>query len=121
MKRDLDFIREILLKIENCDGLFYPNELVTGAHSMADVNQHLKLLMDVNYIDAQDASTLSGEYYIVKRITMSGYDYLDSVRSDKVWRTVKDKLAKTSGGITSAALEVIKSVATHIITQSLCQ
>lgn len=120
MKRDLDFIRAILLKIEDSDTDVYPNSLVDDAHSIVDVNHHLKLLLDVNYIEAMDATTLAGECYIVRRITMSGYDYLDNIRSDTIWRKVKDKLTKITGGTATAALDVVKTVAATIITQSLC-
>ncbi len=121
MKRDLDFIREILLKIEDSDDMVYPEALVSDKHPLSDVTHHLKLLADADYIEVLDVTTLSGEYFIVQRITMAGYDYIDNIRSDKIWNKVKDKLTKVSGGATSAALDVVKAVATTLITQALCQ
>ena len=49
-------------------------------------------------------------------ITFEGHQYLDSIRSDKVWNKIKKKLS-TEG--VSLTLQIVKNVATSIITNSL--
>lgn len=46
-------------------------------------------------------------------ITHNGYEFLDAVRDEEVWKTTKGIIAKTGGW----TLGVIASVATEIITR----
>lgn len=48
---------------------------------------------------------------MIRRLTVNGYDYLDSVRSDGIWTNTKKHLADVGGG---ASLEIVKELAIHI-------
>ena len=50
--------------------------------------------------------------FFVKRITMAGNDYLDSVRDPKVWRQAKGLLEKVGG---SATLAFVKELAVKVM------
>ena len=104
MKRDLDLIRTILLALED-----EKPESLTGENQEL-VCYHVQLLLDAEYVQGMviwDRET-KPQGYVVQRITMSGYDYLDSVRDPKVWNKTKSVLENVGG---SAALEVVKDVA----------
>lgn len=117
MKRDLDLIRDILLKIESFDkDRIYAHDLATNLEDLKKACFHIRLLMDNNYIEAIDASTKISDDYIIKRITSAGFDYLDNIRDDKVWAKTKSKVESVA---LSASLDVIKVVAGKIITTSL--
>lgn len=118
MKRDLDLIRDILLKIESMD-----KKVITiadlGATTQDEFNRigfHIRLLMDCNYVEAIDVRTKQEEAYVVKRITSSGYDYLDSIRDNNVWNETKNKLESVGS---SASLEIVKAVAGKVIISLL--
>jgi Hypothetical protein (DUF2513). len=115
MKRDLDLIRDILLKIESLDQrvISIADLGSTTEDEFKIIGFHVRLLMDCNYIEAVDLRSKEEDIYVIKRITSSGYDYLDSIRDDKVWRTTKSKL-ETVGS--SASLEVVKVIAGKVIT-----
>lgn len=74
MKRDLDLLRDILLKIEtyNDNPPMYP-ESFSDLNSNQDViNYHLLLLHQAGFIDAYDVSTLGRRYkqYAVQNLTL---------------------------------------------------
>ena len=120
MKRDLDLVRDILLKSEtyNDNPPMYP-ESFSDLNSNQDViNYHLLLLHQAGFIDAYDVSTLGRRYkqYAVQNLTFAGCDYLDSVRDKDIWDTVKSKLQSVGS---SATIEVVKALANSVIQQQL--
>src|SRR5260221_12779162 len=99
MKRDLDLIRRILLALEEEN-----SELLTPDNQEL-VCHHVQLLVDAGYVEGRvrwDRES-NPRGYVVQRITMNGYDYLDSVRDPKVWNETKSVLEKFGG---AAALEI---------------
>jgi hypothetical protein len=51
----------------------------------------------------------------VLRITLAGYEYLDNIRSAKIWRNVRDKIGVLGG----ASFEIIKAVAIAEVKNTL--
>lgn len=114
MKRDLDFIRELLLFIEESDSTnIPPNEFLKLTDDFDKICYHLYLLHESGYIQASNITCKGCEYpqYLVHWLTGTGCDYLDAVRSNSVWNKTKESLVSTGS---SAALDVIKSVAGKI-------
>ncbi|TWH49627.1 DUF2513 domain-containing protein [Sporomusa sp. KB1] len=118
MQRDLELIRNILLKIESLDKRTITIHDLGGitTDEFNKIGFHLRLLMDCNYIEAIDLRTKECDNYVVKRITSLGYDYLDNIRDNKVWKETKSKLTAIGS---SASLEIIKLVAGKAITNLL--
>lgn len=124
MKRDLDLLRDILIRIEDTD--LSENRLSSsdfsdlGAPDFSpyDVSQHIMLLADNGYIEISAIKSIGmkSPKYQIKRITSAGYDYLDSVRDAGVWSEVKRKLSSAGASFT---LDIVKSVATAIIQNRL--
>lgn len=111
MKRDLDLIRYILICIENSDSTKITiNDLINADYDAPTISFHISLLLDNGYIEATKFNAIGQHYqqYLIKRITASGYDYLDNVRDIKIWSKTKE-LLKTMGN--SASLELIKAIA----------
>jgi hypothetical protein len=116
MKRDMDLIRNMLLLIE-ADSDVPPKTVKADTFlDLCDnpsmIALHLELLADSGLVDLRKMPNGS---YEVKRITGAGYDYLDSVRSAKVWRNVKDRLSVVGG----ASFEIIKAVAIEEVKKAL--
>ena len=110
MERNFDLIREILLEIVKMPAGSDPVQihLVDGNYSSEEITQHLGLLLDGGFIDAEKITTFEGTTYLVRGMTWHGHDYLDAVRSDAVWSGVQRKLGKIGG---TAALATIKQLA----------
>jgi hypothetical protein len=76
---------------------------------MREVAYHLKLLMDVGFIDA------AGDGTILRGLTWEGHEFLDNVKSDDIWAKVKAQ-ASTLPGI---GLRMIATIAESEIKRHL--
>lgn len=108
MRRDLDIVRGLLLAAEKadteldafaaCDDSIEPNVIAF----------HVELMREYGLVDAEivrdgfQGVTMSAT---ITRITWKGYDYLDAIRSQKVWRKAKDAISKAVG---DTSLSVVK-------------
>ena len=121
MKRDLDFLRELLLEIENyCE----VGKLLKKKHSRDDADNkatikttgHLKLLIDEEFIEVIDATDQNNVIFFIRRLTSKGHDYLDSVRDPKIWRDTKVSLKKVGGAV---PLAIVQALAVSVAKQAL--
>ncbi len=112
MKRDMDLLRELLLKLESFPkepGAIYgfagdgPEVAVDGA-SPDQIIYHLELLSEAGFIESPG---LAGREILFKRLTWSGHDFLDSVRDPKVWAKTKQGVG-AAGGFT---IDLLKDLA----------
>lgn len=115
MKRNLDLIRSILLRIEanDKDHTLSDSDFADLEPNQDVVDYHLYLLADAGYIDCFSVNVVGHYYpqYLVKWLTSDGCDYLDAVRSASIWETTKDKLSAVGG---QASLDIVKAVAEHL-------
>lgn len=112
MRRDMDLIRGVLLKVEELpfDGGFH--EITVEGRTDDEVIYHVMLLHEAGFIEAQDLTTLSGICWKPKRLTYSGHEFLDAARSDTVWQKAKAWTQKTTGTLT---LEGLKVALPHVV------
>jgi hypothetical protein len=117
MERDMDLVRELLLKLEAepLDGNLWSLDVdgfgITD-HPYDAIAYHMVLLIDAGFLDGQREQ--SGGF-VARKLTWAGHDFLDSVRDPRVWGITKDRV-KAAGGFT---LEILASVAKDIISQNL--
>lgn len=127
MKRDMDLVRDLLLKIEDGQRSF---DLLTpeiadilgedGAGKMpreqADlIEYHLALLENAGLISIQ--AKLSGAVWQIGQITWAGHDFLDTIRDPTIWR-------ETKAGVTQAggfSLDLLKALAKGLIKKKIEQ
>lgn len=121
MKRDLNLIRELLLYIESSDHLYLQEETFYDiCQDASKLRYNIYLMVDSGLIDAIDITghrlykTLP--IYNILYLTSAGCDYLDSVRDQSVWNQVCEILTNVGG---SASLEIVKSIATKLVTHVL--
>jgi hypothetical protein len=117
MKRDMDLVRELLLKLEAepLDGDLYsvdPEGLGITGRTHEEIAYHMVLLIDGGLLDAE--RDMSGQF-AARKLTWAGHDFLDSVRDPKIWRATKDRV-KQAGGFT---VEILAGVAKEIIAHNL--
>lgn len=141
MKRDLELLREILLRLEEDDYTKIhkitvetfvdpldlsdekdpfgdPRDLSPFEQEAMRISYHLQLLLDEGFIEATEAPILGRTYknFYIKRMTSRGHDYLDSVRSPRLWKSIKDKLGDLAE---SASLATISALGQTIIKNQL--
>lgn len=127
MKINYDCVRALLLCLENelqfddelrCPDLKFDKvcEIISN-YSPQDIAYSSLMLSEADYINVLIVSGNNKfNRAIYTGITFEGHQYLDSIRSDKVWNKIKKKLS-TEG--VSLTLQIVKNVATSIITNSL--
>ena len=115
MKKDMDLIREILLKIEELyvDTAIY--DLTIDGYDMATVAYHCKLLHNAGYIFDYKAQYASNEIYTfsVGALTWTGNEYLEKIRDNSRWGKIKNTLIQKGLPFT---IDMVKSVADAFIT-----
>lgn len=116
MKRDLDLIRDIMLMLEeNLDykksmkdaDLLNIMDIPNLAHET--LNYHLGLLCENNFIEATELRVFGGDRaYIIRNITQSGHDFIDTFRSKNIWEYAKENAIKGGTHILSFLVELGK-------------
>lgn len=108
MKRDDDYIRQLLLEAEESDDLY-----IRAKKSMSSDQEELKRYMHAQWLS--DAGLLLEVDDCVFRITNQGHDYVAVIRSNTVWNKTK-VAASAVGGVT---LSMMKDIAIGIAKQEL--
>lgn len=94
VKRDMDFVRDILLAIEqdpNLDGtggyqFDDPADLGLTDRSLEELAYHLTLLIEAGLVVGKTTMHLP----IIYRLTWQGHEFLSDVRDPAVWRRTKE-------------------------------
>jgi hypothetical protein len=89
MKRDMDLVRELLLKLEAepLDGNLWrldPDDLGISGRTREEISYHLEQLISGGLLDAE--RELSSQFN-ARKLTWAGHDFLDSVRDPRtrIW------------------------------------
>jgi hypothetical protein len=121
MKRDLDLVRKILLMSEDAPGRIDEVKLAALDDDADKLAFHVQLMAEHGLIvgsvtyDGFRTRPLSIE---VHRVTWQGFDYLDAIRSPKVWDKAKRVIAESVG---ETSLSVVKQTCQAIAWQMIQQ
>lgn len=115
MKRDMDLVREILLKIEKQHVSTVIYNLKIEGCSPETVAYHCKILHEAGLISAYKAQYASDELYSfsIGSLTWGGNDYLDKVRDNSIWTKTKEIITKKGLPL---VFDTIKIISTAFIT-----
>ncbi len=113
MRREMDLIRDLMLVLEALpESPGGVHQLTPGEGVLAidgfgtdEVAYHLKLVEEAKLIQTFQASY--GGDVLFDRLSWSGHDFVDSVRSPEVWAKTK-KGAEAAGGFT---VDLLKDLA----------
>ena len=88
MPRDMDLIRELLLRFERGDKSVPPD------HTQEEVAYHVELLIDAGFLKGSVVRRAVRGHkvpsaYFVQDITWKGHDFIASIRNDAVWKRTK--------------------------------
>lgn len=100
MKRDLELIRELFLRIEEFPQKIeddYNYEIAIDGFTKEEVDFHLYLMKKAKFIDGIINRSVVNKHinahYETFEITWDGYEFLNSIRNKKVWQSFKNKYA----------------------------
>ena len=112
MKRDMDLVREIMLKIE---------ALPAGPPVLYRVGEvedlvlltHLEMLIDAGLVRGKISRSQGsrGDVIGISTLTWEGHEWIDLVRDARVWDEAKTTLQENGGAL---SFELTKAVATRI-------
>ncbi|OQP87585.1 hypothetical protein BTR14_03180 [Rhizobium rhizosphaerae] len=108
MKRDDEYIRKLLLELEESDDTYIVSSLAINADE-EDEKQHYHLQL------LSDAGLMVEEERGVFRMTNQGHDFLAAVRSETIWKKTKVGAGQV-GGVT---LGILKDIATAYLKQEV--
>ena len=110
MKRDDDFIRQLLLECEQSDDIHLVARLLLNpSDDELKRYHHIQLLCDAGYFIPV------GKH--VYRMTNQGHDYLEAIKNETVWAKTKDEVTKLGG----ATLDMIKDIAVTLLKRELAE
>ena len=100
MKRDMDLIRELLLRLEALPvrrgGILHitPDDetLCFVGYDETQVDYHLSLIREAGFIDEGGTRPMVGTGF--RRLTWKGHEFLDDIRDPEIWKSTK---ARTKG------------------------
>ena len=97
MRRDWDTIREILTRLEdlpNTDAMLRLSDFPSDRSY--ECSYHVELLVDAGLVEGGMSETLGRgpKDFFARRLTWSGHEFLDAIRSDNVWNKTKKNLPK---------------------------
>ncbi len=123
MKRDMDLIRQLLLRLEAMDirprnsiSPLTAQDIPVDGYTEDEIAYHLDLIIEARLIENHNGQPAIGITFT--RLSWEGHDFLDSIRSLDVWQKTKSDAA-AAGGFTvdllkSLALAIVKSqIKTH--------
>ncbi len=96
MKRDMELIRKLLLTIEK-----NPRQLEVEGYDKNQVKYHALLLIEAGFLDGNVSDTLANtsvvpSFVSVNRLTWDGHEFLDNIRKEEVWNTIKTEFKDAS-------------------------
>ena len=104
MKRDMDLIRELLLKLEALPiapgrlvsmGPHEPELAVVG-YTADDISHHLRMLIDAGFLHVEGRGfNMSGEL-LFRGTTWSGHEFIGSTRDREIWQKTKEAAKKVA-------------------------
>jgi len=110
MERNMDLIREMLLRVAahpKLDGTHYfvftPEDNL-GDFSPEELNYHVDLLFEAGFVAGNPDSNPNP---MVSKLTWKGHEFVDTIRDAGIWNNVKERLK----GLPSIALSVVADVA----------
>ena len=110
VKRDMDLIRDILLKVEadpRMDGsrfVVFDTSDFEG-HSQAEIAYHIDLLFQIHFVEG--AATLDAPAAAISRLTWKAHEFVDNIRDSGVWTGVKERIK----GLPSVGITVVAELA----------
>lgn len=117
MKRNLDLIRQILLKIEQSPRPGDLIEIKIDGHTSEEIAYHLGLLHEAGYIIAMSFQGDNHIDWMPSRLTWEGHEFLDLARDDPRWKKAKEMVAQAGAFSFPILAELLKKLILNSFNQ----
>lgn len=121
MKRDMDMIRDLLLKIEGgqtnfetaskeeADMLGIPADDALSQEDADKLNGHIDLLEDAGFISVE--ARMGGGSVWIKGLTWNGHEFVETIRDEEIWSKTKETAKKAGTGAIEFVWKIAKEIA----------
>ena len=120
MKRDMNLLRSILLRVEETNELGDREDYSTDEWTFCE---HVRLLDECGFIGGVVVSEALGSpappsltLITQPRLTWEGHEFLDAARNPRIWAKALEKMAGATGTVSIA---VLTAVLTALAKESL--
>jgi len=112
MKRDMDLIRVLLLKVENEE----PQDL--SKWTEAQQTEHMALLVEANLVHGEVISDGQGDVsgVLYTRLTWNGHEFLASARDANIWTQTKEIIRSVGSNV---AWPVLTAIMTDLVKKKI--
>ena len=109
MKRDMDLVRNILLKVEEHEHGHAPRKVEIEGYSDEQIGYHAWLMGEAGLLHVADTTCMDSPspVAIPTSMTWEGHEFLEAARQSSTWEAAKEKISKAGAGLT---FEVLKAV-----------
>lgn len=110
MKRDMDLVREILLRVE-ADPTLNGSRFVVfdtshfEGRSQQEIAYHIDLLFEADFV--KGLATLDAPAAAISRLTWKGHEFLSDTRDPDIWAKVKER----TKGLTEVGITLVWELA----------
>lgn len=117
MKRDMNIIRQILLKLEESETGYAPDPIEIDGYSQTQIGYHTLLLIEAGLVDGEEVTGDGDEGPVgaASRLTWDGHEFLDAAREPRRWQEARNLIDRIGG----ASIQVWINVLTKIVTKNL--
>jgi hypothetical protein len=117
MKRDMDLVRQIMLNVEDMP-VGPPIHYRVGEVEDRVLLAHMEMLISAGLVAGKISQSLGarGDVIIISGLTWEGHEWIETVRRDDVWVSVKEILVEQGGAMT---YELTKAVAGQLLRRRL--
>lgn len=109
MKRDMDLVRLLLLRIEQEGSPALRNVPEVEGFDEATVAHHISLMLQAGLVTAIDASSFDGLAYLEIKMTWHGHEFLETIRDPEIWQSTKAGAAKVGSWSIGIIAELAKA------------
>ncbi len=119
MKRDMDLVRHLLLRIEDAE-LFEQPDFEMGDYDVQDIDYNLDLIIQAGLVNGEGNWSAGPTYNVaIRGLTWEGHDFLDAVRSDSIWHKAKEVAQGRELRLNELPFEVVKGLAITLLSNLL--
>ena len=109
MKRDMDLVREILLKVEATKGFKVGWELEIQGRDQDEVAEHVLILGDARLLEVTEPAF---QQVFTNRLTWAGHEFLEASRDPETWNKVMATIREKGVGMSfDLVMQLLKELA----------
>jgi len=113
MKRDMELVRALLMKVESYPSGYAPEKIQIGDYTEEQIKYHSFLLDEAGLVKAVDLTGMGSsipEAQII-RLTWNGHEFLDSAREPSRWEQAKNQMNKVGGASIQVWMALLTALA----------